>query len=124
MFVQLEVGVGGELFAQLQGGLTQVSEEGLTGGRVSVQPWLGGGDTALLELRQPDTVHTGVVDAGVNMLEDTLVDLVGIVGQQVEHQPVWTVDMNLENRREIESFILELGLSFTLCLMMSHWSSH
>ena len=96
MFVQLEVGIGGELLAQLMGGLTQVSEEGVTCGRVPLQAWLGGGDTGLLELRQPDTVHTGLLDAGVHVLEDALVDLVGIIGQQVEHQPVWTIDVNLE----------------------------
>ena len=87
---------------QLCAGLAEEPEEGGAGGDMSVQAWLGGGETALLEQGQPVQVASLLPDGGVHGEDCCLVDLVGVVGQKAEHQPVRFIDMDLQLINRIE----------------------
>ena len=60
-----------------------------------MQTRLGGGYTGALELGDPGTIKIVMTDAGVNILDHCLVNLVGVIRQHSEYQPGWTVDMDL-----------------------------
>ena len=66
-----------------------------------VQTRLGGWHTGGLELGNPSTVNIVMTNGGVDILEDCLVNLVGVVGQHGEYQPGWTIDMDLRRIDEI-----------------------